>query len=53
MTNYKDILIQLTQNLNLLHEREAKYGGNAPLDVYLNRYDRPKVNVLTPPVSRS
>jgi tetratricopeptide (TPR) repeat protein len=33
MTNYKDTLLQLQHNLNILREREAKYGGNAPLDL--------------------
>lgn len=33
MTDYKAFLIKLIQNLNTLHEREAKYGGNAPLEL--------------------
>lgn len=31
MTGSQDILIRLNKNLNTLREREAKYGGNAPL----------------------
>lgn len=30
---FKTILIQLHKNLEILREREAKYGGNAPLDL--------------------
>lgn len=33
MTHYKNTLAQLNKNLSILREREAKYGGNAPLDL--------------------
>ena len=33
MANYKAFLIKLTQNLNILRECEAKYSGNAPLEL--------------------
>lgn len=33
MADYKAFLIKLQQNLNTLREREAKYGGNAPLEL--------------------
>jgi hypothetical protein len=32
-TNYKDIQKELHESLNILREREAKYGGNAPIDL--------------------
>lgn len=32
-TNYKDILKELHESLNILREREAKHGGNAPIDL--------------------
>jgi hypothetical protein len=33
MSDYKIVLQELNKNLNILHEREVKYGGNAPLDL--------------------
>lgn len=33
MTHLQSVLLQLNQNLQTLREREAKYGGNAPLDL--------------------
>lgn len=38
MANPKNTLLKLNKNLNLLQEREAKYGGNAPLEL-LNQID--------------
>ncbi len=32
MTDFKATLTQLHHNLNILREREAKYGGNPPLE---------------------
>jgi hypothetical protein len=33
MTKYQAFLLKLQQNLNTLQEREAKYAGNAPLEL--------------------
>ena len=33
MTDFKDTLLKLNRNLQTLREREAKYTGNAPLDL--------------------
>ena len=33
MTDPKATLAKLNKNLNILQEREAKYGGNAPLEL--------------------
>ena len=33
MTDYKAVLIRLNQNLHILQEREAKYGGNTPIEL--------------------
>ncbi len=38
MTNFESQLTTLNKNLNTLREREAKYGGNAPLEL-LNQID--------------
>ncbi len=38
MTDPKTTLLKLNQNLNILREREAKYAGNAPLEL-LNQID--------------
>ena len=38
MTDPKVTLLNLKKNLNILREREAKYAGNAPLDL-LNQID--------------
>jgi hypothetical protein len=37
-TELKDLLVTLNSNLNILHEREAKFGGAAPLTL-LNQLD--------------
>lgn len=47
MTDFKQTLVQLTQNLNLLHEREAKYGGNAPLELLNQIEDHQTAITLT------
>ena len=33
MTDLKAFLLKLNKDLNILRERDAKYGGNAPLDL--------------------
>ena len=33
MADFKAVLIKFHQNLNTPREREAKYGGNAPLEL--------------------
>ena len=33
MTDYKNTLLKLNQNLQILQQREAKYGINAPLEL--------------------
>lgn len=38
MTDPKTVLLQLNKNLNTLREREAKYAGNAPVEL-LNQID--------------
>lgn len=38
MTDPKVTLLNLNKNLNILREREAKYAGNAPLEL-LNQID--------------
>ena len=38
MTDFKDTLLKLNNNLQILQEREAKYAGNVPLDL-LNKID--------------
>ncbi|MBE7553143.1 MAG: hypothetical protein HS126_18880 [Anaerolineales bacterium] len=47
MADYKAFLTKLTQNLNTLREREAKYGGNAPLELLNQIDDHQKAMVLT------
>src|SRR5262245_59491247 len=47
MTDYKAFLIKLTQNLNTLREREARYGGNAPLELVNQIEDHEKAIALT------
>lgn len=37
MADYESFLSKLHENLNILREREAKYGGNAPLEL-LNQW---------------
>ena len=38
MTDLKSCLVKLNKNLYILREREAKYAGNAPLEL-LNQID--------------
>ncbi len=47
MAHYKDTLAQLHNNLNTLREREAKYGGNAPLDLLNQISDHQTAIALT------
>jgi hypothetical protein len=47
MADYKAFLIKLTQNLNMLREREAKYGGNATLELLNQIEDHQKAITLT------
>lgn len=47
MADPKAVLIKLTQNLNTLREREAKYGGNAPLELLNQIEDHEKAIALT------
>lgn len=47
MADPKPVLIKLTQNLNTLREREAKYGGNAPLELVNQIDDHEKAIDLT------
>ncbi|MCG3209823.1 MAG: hypothetical protein FOGNACKC_03450 [Anaerolineae bacterium] len=44
MLNPRQFLIKLTENLNILQEREARYAGNAPLDL-LNQIDDHKTAI--------
>jgi hypothetical protein len=44
MTDLKAFRIKLTQNLNVLREREAKYSGNAPLEL-LNQIEDHKTAI--------
>jgi hypothetical protein len=47
MADFKDILRKLTDNLNILQEREAKYGGNVPVDLLNQIDDHRKAFALT------
>jgi tetratricopeptide (TPR) repeat protein len=47
MTDYQTFLTKLHQNLNTLREREAKYGGNAPLELLNQIEDHQKAIALT------
>ncbi len=47
MADYKDFLRRLHENLNILQEREAKYGGNAPLDLLHQIKDHQTAVALT------
>ena len=47
MTDYQAFLTKLHQNLKILREREAKYGGNAPLDLLNQIEDHQKAITLT------
>ncbi|MBI1878134.1 MAG: sel1 repeat family protein, partial [Chloroflexi bacterium] len=47
VTAPKDFLIKLNKNLNILREREAKYGGSAPLDLFSQIDDHHTAIALT------
>ncbi len=47
MADLKAFLGKLHQNLNIIQEREAKYGGNAPLDLINQIKDHQKTIALT------
>jgi hypothetical protein len=47
MTEPQAILLQLTKNIHILHEREAKYGGNAPLELLNQINDHRQAIALT------
>ncbi|MFC1976128.1 hypothetical protein ACFLXQ_07000, partial [Chloroflexota bacterium] len=47
MPDYKTFLLKLNENLLILQEREAKYGGNAPLDLLNQIDDHKQAIVLT------
>lgn len=47
VTDFKNTLTRLNENLNILHEREAKYGGNAPLDLLNQITDHQAAITLT------
>ncbi len=45
MTNYKDTLLKLHTNLQILQQREAKYGANnAPLDLLNHPSTQARIN---------
>lgn len=47
MTDKKATLLKLNENLNILKEREAKYGGSAPLDLLNQIGDHEQAITLT------
>ncbi len=47
MTTFQETLRQLNDNLNTLREREAKYGGNAPLELLNQMSDHQTAIALT------
>lgn len=47
MADNKTFLLKLTQNLTLLREREAKYGGSAPLELINQIADHQEAIALT------
>lgn len=47
MADLPNALLKLSQNLNILREREAKYAGNAPLDLLNQIEDYQKAIALT------
>ncbi len=47
MTDYQAFLTKLQQNLNTLREREAKYGGDAPLELLNQISDHQEAIALT------
>ena len=44
MSTLKDVLLRTQENLDILQEREAKYGGNAPIDL-INQIDDHKTAI--------
>jgi hypothetical protein len=46
VADFKAVLIKLQQNLNILREREAKYGGNTPLELLNQIEDHQKAITL-------
>ena len=49
MTDFKNVLLKLSKNLNTLQKREAKHGGNAPLDLLKQIENRQTAVALTRP----
>ena len=47
MTDFKDSLFKLNQNLQILQQREAKYGTNAPVDLLNQISDHKEAISLT------
>jgi hypothetical protein len=47
MADFQAFLLKLTDNLNLLREREARYGGNAPLELVNQIADHQEAIALT------
>jgi hypothetical protein len=47
MTDFKRFLIRLNKNLNILQERQAKYGSNVPLDLLNQIEDHQAAITLT------
>ncbi len=47
MTDFKDSLLKLNQNLQILQQREAKYGSNTPLDLLNQISDHKAAITLT------
>jgi formylglycine-generating enzyme required for sulfatase activity len=47
LTDYQAFLKKLNENLNILREREAKYGGNAPLELLYQIGDHRQAIALT------
>jgi hypothetical protein len=47
MTDLNSFLVKLHENLNILREREAKYAGNAPLELLNQINDHQEAIVLT------
>ena len=47
MTDYKETLLKIHENLNILQEREAKYGGCPPLDLINEIHDHKNAIAFT------
>ena len=47
MTDLKAVLVKLNKNLNILKERQAKYGDNPPLELINQVEDHDKAISLT------